>query len=62
MYQKHNLNFRGIPKFKQFKGFFMTPKFVEVLKILSSFPKNKIFTTQASDVFIKTLASKITKI
>jgi len=36
----------------------MTPKFVEVSKILSYFPKNKIFTTRGSDVFI-TLASKI---
>jgi len=40
----------------------MTSKFVEVSKILSYFPKNKIFTTQASDVFIITLASEITKI
>jgi len=35
----------------------MIPKFVEVSKILSYFPKNKI-----SDVFIITLASEITKI
>jgi len=40
----------------------MTSKFVEVSKILSYFPKNKIFTTQASDVFSITLANEITKI
>jgi len=41
---------------------FMATKFVEVSKILSYFPKNKIFTTQAYDVFIITLASEVTKI
>jgi len=40
----------------------MTPKFVEVSRILSYFSKNKIFTTQAYDDFIITLASEITKI
>jgi len=40
----------------------MDPKFVEVSKILSYFPKNKMFTTQAYDVFIITLANEITKI
>jgi len=40
----------------------MTPKFVEVSNILSYFLKNKIFTTQASDIYIITLASEITKI
>jgi len=59
VYQKQNSNFRGIPKFKVF---FLAPKFVEVFKILSYFPKNKIFTSQAYDVFIITLASEITKI
>jgi len=39
----------------------MAPKFVKVSKILSYFPKNKLFTTQVYDVFI-TLASEITKI
>jgi len=40
----------------------MTTKFVEVSKILSYFLKNKIFTTQAYNVYIITLASEITKI
>jgi len=37
----------------------MTSKYVEVFKMLPYFPKNKIFTTQASDVFIITLSSEI---
>jgi len=40
----------------------MAPKVVEVSKTLSYFSKNKIFTSQAYDVFIITLASEITKI
>jgi len=40
----------------------MASKFVEVFKTLSYFLKNKIFTAQAYDVFIITLASEITKI
>jgi len=39
----------------------MVPKFVEVPKTLSYFPKTKIFTIQAYDDFIITLASEITK-
>jgi len=39
----------------------MAPKFVEVSKILSYFPKNKVFISQAYDIFI-TLAIEITKI
>jgi len=42
----------------------MAPKLVEVSKILSYFPKHKIFTTHAYVVrfYHKTLASEITKI
>jgi len=40
----------------------MALKFVKVSKILSYFPKNKIFIIQTYDVLIITLVSEITKI
>jgi len=55
---KTKFQFLENPKTKQLRGFH-SPKISKVFKTLSYFPKNKIFTTQAYDVFIITLASKI---